>query len=60
VRATVRAARPGQRHVVSLVAAPDSALPPIVNGLEIYSVQPMPELATNDRDGMSLTRFKFV
>uniref|UniRef100_A0A0E0MNQ8 Protein kinase domain-containing protein n=1 Tax=Oryza punctata TaxID=4537 RepID=A0A0E0MNQ8_ORYPU len=58
VRATVRAARPGQRHVVSLVAAPDSALPPIVNGLEIYSVQPMPELATNDRDAKAMMEIR--
>uniref|UniRef100_A0A0E0EMX1 non-specific serine/threonine protein kinase n=1 Tax=Oryza meridionalis TaxID=40149 RepID=A0A0E0EMX1_9ORYZ len=58
VRATVRAAQPGQRHVVSLVAAPDSALPPIVNGLEIYSVQPMPELATNDRDAKAMMEIR--
>ncbi|BAH95741.1 probable LRR receptor-like serine/threonine-protein kinase At1g51810 [Oryza sativa Japonica Group] len=58
VRSTVRAARPGQRHVVSLVAAPDSALPPIVNGLEIYSVQPMPELATNDRDAKAMMEIR--
>ncbi|KAL5216570.1 hypothetical protein ABZP36_007971 [Zizania latifolia] len=47
VRTTVQGA--GQ-HVVSLVATPDLTLPPILNGLEIYSVQPMAELATNSRD----------
>ncbi|KAF0887600.1 hypothetical protein E2562_002317 [Oryza meyeriana var. granulata] len=51
VRATVQ---PGQRHVVSLVATPDSTLPPIVNGLEIYTVQTMPELATNYRDAKAM------
>ncbi|KAG8049015.1 hypothetical protein GUJ93_ZPchr0009g490 [Zizania palustris] len=51
VRTTVQGA--GQ-HVVSLVATLDSTLPPILNGLEIYSVQPMAELTTNSRDAKAM------
>uniref|UniRef100_A0A0D9Y0J2 non-specific serine/threonine protein kinase n=1 Tax=Leersia perrieri TaxID=77586 RepID=A0A0D9Y0J2_9ORYZ len=56
VRATVKggAAVAARRHVASLVASPDSTLPPLVNGLEIYTVQPMTELGTNDRDAKAM------
>jgi hypothetical protein len=43
------------QHTVSLVATPEATLPPILNALEIYSVKPMTEIATNDADGMSST-----
>nr|CAB3462379.1 unnamed protein product [Digitaria exilis] len=39
------------QHTVSLVATTDATLPPILNALEIYSVLPMTELATNGADG---------
>lgn len=41
------------QHTVSLVATPEATLPPFLNALEIYSVKPMTEIATNDADGMS-------
>lgn len=39
------------QHTVSLIATPDATLPPILNAFEIYSVQRMTELATNNGDG---------
>lgn len=40
------------QHAVSLVATPDATLPPILNAIEIYSVQQMTEFATNNPDGI--------
>ncbi|TVU49664.1 hypothetical protein EJB05_00988, partial [Eragrostis curvula] len=42
------------QHTFSLVATPDSTLPPILNALEIYSVKPMTEVATNDADAKAM------
>ncbi|TVU49672.1 hypothetical protein EJB05_00998, partial [Eragrostis curvula] len=42
------------QHTVSLVATPNAILPPILNAFEIYSVKLMPEVATNDTDGILL------
>ncbi|CAL4898566.1 unnamed protein product [Urochloa decumbens] len=42
---------PGQ-HDFSLVATPDSTLPPILNAFEIYSVKTMNGVMTNDADGL--------
>ncbi|KAF8776637.1 hypothetical protein HU200_003361 [Digitaria exilis] len=42
------------QHTVSLVATTDATLPPILNALEIYSVLPMTELATNGADAKAM------
>lgn len=45
------------QHAISLVATPDATLPPILNAFEIYSVQQMTELATNNGDGIICNNF---
>ncbi|CAL4891576.1 unnamed protein product [Urochloa decumbens] len=44
---------PGQ-HDFSLVATPDSTLPPILNAFEIYSVKTMNGVMTNDADAKAM------
>ncbi|CAN6352063.1 unnamed protein product [Urochloa humidicola] len=40
------------QHTVSLVATKGATFPPILNALEIYTVQPATEIATNADDGI--------
>ncbi|TVU49677.1 hypothetical protein EJB05_01003, partial [Eragrostis curvula] len=42
------------QHAVSLVATPDATLPPILNAFEIYSVNPMTEISTNNADAKAM------
>ncbi|PNT62478.1 receptor-like protein kinase At3g21340 isoform X2 [Brachypodium distachyon] len=46
------------QHAVSLVATPDATLPPILNAIEIYSVQQMTELGTNNVDAESMMKIR--
>ena len=41
-------------YSVSLVATKNSTLPPILNAMEMYLVEPITEVATNPGDGMDL------
>lgn len=40
------------QHTFSLVATPDATHPPILNAIEIYTVQPNNETMTKDADGI--------
>ncbi|KAM0855785.1 hypothetical protein ACQ4PT_049563 [Festuca glaucescens] len=42
------------QHSVALVATPDATLPPILNAFEIYSVQNMTELGTDNGDAKAM------
>ncbi|KAK3140031.1 hypothetical protein QOZ80_5AG0394430 [Eleusine coracana subsp. coracana] len=42
------------QHTVTLAATTDATLPPIINAFEIYSVNSMTEVATNDADAKAM------
>lgn len=44
----------GKDHRISIYKTSDSTLPPILNAIEIYKVQKIEELVTNDQDGICL------
>ncbi|TVU49670.1 hypothetical protein EJB05_00996, partial [Eragrostis curvula] len=48
----------GSQHTFSLVATPDATHPPILNAFEIYTVQPMTEIGTNDADAKAMMKIR--